>query len=69
MRNAKLWINRTSNQNIEGFTIINDKDFVAFKGLRTCLNFRKTLLMFLDTKTLSTNVVGLMFSLICFAAS
>ncbi len=27
MRNAKFWINKTSNQNIEGFTITGDRKF------------------------------------------
>ncbi len=27
MRNAKFWINKTSNQNIEGFTIVAISDY------------------------------------------
>jgi hypothetical protein len=35
MRNAKFWINKTSNQNIEGFTIVHqgyEIDVFCFRG-------------------------------------
>jgi hypothetical protein len=48
MRNAKFWINKTSNQNIEGFTIViiiqllnvdisKSKKYVKYKNRFTCI--------------------------------
>ncbi len=42
MRNAKFWINKTSNQNIEEFTILIVVSNISFFGIEIIYDFKVT---------------------------